>query len=131
MITQVEYSVAGRSADQVTLCVVCTVHEEAMSTYFLVQLHNQGRRFDLKISRTVFSNLSSKSMATIFSGLTSKSVATIFSDLASKPVSMISPDLASKRVVDFLVEPQNQGGGRFFGLGLKTDSYGKPVDKVW
>jgi hypothetical protein len=24
----------------------------------------------------------------------------------------------------FLVEPQNQGGGGFFGLGLKTGSYG-------
>jgi hypothetical protein len=25
---------------------------------------------------------------------------------------------------DFLVEPQNQGGGGFPGLGLKTGSYG-------
>jgi hypothetical protein len=32
--------------------------------------------------------------------------------------------LASKPVVGFLVEPQNQGGEGFFGLGLKTDSYG-------
>jgi hypothetical protein len=69
-------------------------------------------------------------MAIIFFGLASKPMATIFSDLASKLVWMVSPDLASKRVVDFLVEPQNQGGGRFSGLGLKTDSYGKPVDKV-
>jgi hypothetical protein len=45
MIAQVEYSVAGRSGDQVTLYVVCTVHEETMSTCFLVQLHNKGRRF--------------------------------------------------------------------------------------
>jgi hypothetical protein len=30
--------------------------------------------------------------------------------------------LASKPAVDFLVEPQNQGGGGFFGLGLKTGS---------
>jgi hypothetical protein len=70
-------------------------------------------------------------MATVFSGLTLKPVATIFSDLASKPVSMVSPDLASKRLVGFLVEPQNQGGGRFFGLDLKIDSYCKPVDTVW
>jgi hypothetical protein len=28
------------------------------------------------------------------------------------------------RSVGFLVEPQNQGGGAFFGLGLKTGSYG-------
>jgi hypothetical protein len=32
--------------------------------------------------------------------------------------------LASKLVVGFLVEPQNQGGGGFPGLGLKTGSYG-------
>jgi hypothetical protein len=30
--------------------------------------------------------------------------------------------LASKLVVGFLVEPQNQGGGGFSGLGLKTDN---------
>jgi hypothetical protein len=32
--------------------------------------------------------------------------------------------LASKPVVGFLVEPQNQGGGGFPGLGLKTGSSG-------
>jgi hypothetical protein len=37
---------------------------------------------------------------------------------------MVSPGLASKPVVGFLVEPQNQGGGGFPGLGLKTDSFG-------
>jgi hypothetical protein len=87
--------------------------------------------FDLKITRTVISDLSSKPTATVFSDLASKPVAMIFSDLASKPVSMVSPDLASKRMVGFLVEAQNQGGGRFSGLSLKIDSYGKPVDKVW
>jgi hypothetical protein len=35
---------------------------------------------------------------------------------------MISPGLTSKLVVGFLVEPQNQGGGGFPGLGLKTGS---------
>jgi hypothetical protein len=44
--------------------------------------------------------------------------------LASKLVAMISLDLASKLVVGFLVEPQNQGGGGFPGLGPKTDSFG-------
>jgi hypothetical protein len=39
-------------------------------------------------------------------------------------VATISPDLASKPVVSFLVEPQNQGGGGFPGLGLKTGSSG-------
>jgi hypothetical protein len=32
--------------------------------------------------------------------------------------------LASKPVKDFLVEPQNQGGGGFLGLSLKTGSSG-------
>jgi hypothetical protein len=37
---------------------------------------------------------------------------------------MVSPGLTSKLVVGFLVEPQNQGGGEFSGLDLKTDSSG-------
>jgi hypothetical protein len=36
----------------------------------------------------------------------------------------VSPGLASKPVVGFLIERQNQGGGGFLGLGLKTDSFG-------
>jgi hypothetical protein len=44
--------------------------------------------------------------------------------LASKPAATVSLGLASKLVVVFLVEPRNQGGGGFPGLGLKTDSYG-------
>jgi hypothetical protein len=47
-------------------------------------------------------------------------VATVFSGLASKPVAMVFSSLSSKSVVGFLVEPQNQGGGGFIGLGLKT-----------
>jgi hypothetical protein len=34
------------------------------------------------------------------------------------------PSLASKPVVGFLVKPQNQGGGGFPDLGLKTGSFG-------
>jgi hypothetical protein len=56
-------------------------------------------------------------------GLASKPAATIFSSLASILVVTVSPGLASKSVVGFLVEPQNQGGGGFPGLGLKTGSY--------
>jgi hypothetical protein len=56
--------------------------------------------------------------------LASKPAATVFSSLASKLVATVSPGLASKSVVGFLVEPQNQGGGGFPGLGLKTDSSG-------
>jgi hypothetical protein len=51
-------------------------------------------------------------------------VATVFSSLVLKLVATVSPGLASKLVVDFLVEPQNQGGGGFPGLGIKTDSFG-------
>jgi hypothetical protein len=61
-------------------------------------------------------------VATVSSGLTSKPVATVFSSLASKLVVTVSPGLASKPVVDFLVEPQNQGCGGFPGLCLKTGS---------
>jgi hypothetical protein len=50
-------------------------------------------------------------------------VATVFSSLASKLVATVSPDLASKSVVGILLQPQNQGGGGFPGLGLKTGSY--------
>jgi hypothetical protein len=53
-----------------------------------------------------------------------KLVATVFSSLASKLVVTVSTGLASKRVVGFLVEPQNQGGGGFSDLGLKTGSSG-------
>jgi hypothetical protein len=49
-------------------------------------------------------------------------VATVFSSLASKLVATVSRGLPSKPVLGFLVEPQNQGGGGFFGLGLKTGS---------
>jgi hypothetical protein len=73
---------------------------------------------------TVSGSLILKPAATVFSGLTSKPVATVFSSLASKLVATVSPDLALKPAVGFLVEPQNQGGGGFPGLGLKTGSYG-------
>jgi hypothetical protein len=56
-----------------------------------------------------------------FAGLASKLVATV-SSLASKLVVTVSPSLASKSVVGFLVQPQNQGGGGFPGLGLKISS---------
>jgi hypothetical protein len=69
-------------------------------------------------------SLTSKPDVTVFTGLASKPVATIFSSLASKLVVMVSPDLPSKLAVGFLVEPQNQDGGGFSGLGLKTDIFG-------
>jgi hypothetical protein len=51
-------------------------------------------------------------------------VATVLSGLASKSAATISLGLSSKSVMSFLVEPQNQCGGGFFGLGIKADSYG-------
>jgi hypothetical protein len=54
--------------------------------------------------------------------LASKPVATVFSSLTSILVVAISPDLVLKPAVGFLVEPQNQGGGGFPGLGLKIGS---------
>jgi hypothetical protein len=68
--------------------------------------------------------LASKPATTVFSGLASKPVTTVFSSLASKLVATVSPSLASKPADGFLVEPQNQGGGGFPGLGLKTGIFG-------
>jgi hypothetical protein len=72
----------------------------------------------------VSGGLASKPATTVSGGLTSKPVVTVFSSLASKLVATVSPGLASKLVVDFLVEPQNQGCRGFSGLGLKTGSSG-------
>jgi hypothetical protein len=47
----------------------------------------------------------------------------VFSNFASKLVATVSPGSASKPMVGFLVEPQNQAGGGFPGLGLKTGSF--------
>jgi hypothetical protein len=92
--------------------------------------------FGLKTIRTVFTGLASKPVVTVSGGLASKLAVTVFVGLASKPVAMVfssltlklgatvSPGLASKLVIGFLVEPQNQGGGGFPGLGLKTGSFG-------
>jgi hypothetical protein len=73
---------------------------------------------------TISRGLASKPAVTVFSGLASKPVTTVFSSLASKLVATVSPGLASKPADGFLVEPQNQGGGGFPGLGLKTGSFG-------
>jgi hypothetical protein len=67
--------------------------------------------------------LASKPVATVSSGFALKHATTVFSSLASKLVATVSSGLASKPMVGFLVEPQNQGGGGFPGLGLKIDSF--------
>jgi hypothetical protein len=58
----------------------------------------------------------------VSNGLASKPAAMVFISLASKLVATVFPGLASKPMVGFLVEPQNQGGGWFPGLSLKTGS---------
>jgi hypothetical protein len=45
MITQVGYSVAGRSRGRVASYAVCTWHVETRSAGFLVEPQNQGRQF--------------------------------------------------------------------------------------
>jgi hypothetical protein len=79
--------------------------------------------FDLKTTRTIFVGLTSKPMVVVFDSLASKPATMVFSSLTSKLVATVSPDLVSKPVVGFLVEPQNQGGGGFPGLSLKTGSF--------
>jgi hypothetical protein len=92
--------------------------------------------FGLKTTHTVFTVLASKPVPTVSGGLASKPAvtvssclaskltATVFSNLASELVVMVSPGLASKPAVSFLVEPQNQVGCGFPGLGLQTGSSG-------
>jgi hypothetical protein len=65
-----------------------------------------------------------KTTRTVSGSVALKPDATVFSSLASKLVVTVSPGLASKLVVGFLVEPQNQGGGGFPNLDLKTESSG-------
>jgi hypothetical protein len=73
---------------------------------------------------TIYGNLASKPAAMVSRGLASKPTATVSGSLATKPAVTVCPGLASKPVVGFLVEPQNQGGGGFLDLGLKTGSSG-------
>jgi hypothetical protein len=80
--------------------------------------------YGLKTTRMVFTGLASKPVVMVSSGLASKPAMTVFSSLASSLVATVSPGLPSKLAVGFLVEPQNQRGGEFPDLGLKTSSSG-------
>jgi hypothetical protein len=73
---------------------------------------------------TVYGGLALKHAAAVSGGLASKSSATVFSSLASKLVATVSPCLTSKPTDGFSVKPQNQGGGWFSGLSLKTSNTG-------
>jgi hypothetical protein len=110
MITQVGYSTVRRSGGQVTSCVVCTVYLETRSAGFLIAKPwwTVYQWFDLRTTGMVCQWFGLKTTGMVYPGLTLKSVATI------------SPGLGSKRMVGFLVEPQNQGGGGFSSLCFKT-----------
>jgi hypothetical protein len=56
--------------------------------------------------------------------LISKPLGWFVSGLISKLLATVSPGLASKLMMGFLAEPQNQGGGGFSGMSIKTGSYG-------
>jgi hypothetical protein len=66
MVAQVGYSVARQLGGQVTLCAICTVHEEMRSVSFLVEPKNKCQWFA--------SGLGSKPLARFVSGLASKPV---------------------------------------------------------
>jgi hypothetical protein len=82
MVTQVGYSVAGRSRGRVAPCAVCTWHVETRSVDFLVSLKPRlivCEWFGLKTTRTVFAGLASKPVKTLFAGLASRPVTTVSS----------------------------------------------------
>jgi hypothetical protein len=106
MVAQVGYSVARRSRGRVALCPVCTIHVETRSTRFLVEPQNQGRRFGLKTTWTILSDLASKLVVRIFSGLASNRWLRFFG-LGLKTGS-------SGEVIWTSKSPR-----RFLGLGLK------------
>jgi hypothetical protein len=128
MIAPVGSSMAGRSRGRVAPCAVCTVHVETRSSCFLVEPQNQGRRF--------VSGLASKPLGW-FLAVWHQNLLRQFSLVWPQnqwqwfsPVwpqnwwRRFLPVLASEPAVGFLVEHQNQGGGGFSSLGLKTGMSG-------
>jgi hypothetical protein len=74
--------------------------------------------FGIKTTQIVFAGLVSKPVVMISGGLTLKPVAMVSSGFDSKPAVMVFSRLTAKLVaMSFLVEHQNQGGGRFFWFG--------------
>jgi hypothetical protein len=85
------------------------------------QNHSDGFHwFGLKTGGDSFWRFGLKTCCDSFHWFGLKTLATVFSSLTSKLVATVSPSLASNSAVGFLVEPQNQGGGGFSGLGLTT-----------
>jgi hypothetical protein len=116
MVVQVGYSVAGRSRGRVAPCAVCTWHVETRSTGFFIEPQNQGHRFA--------SGLASKPLGR-FSLVWPQNQRQRFSPVWPQNWwRRFFPVWPQNRRVGFLVEPQNQGGGGFPSLGLKTGSSG-------
>jgi hypothetical protein len=86
--------------------------------------HGRNKRPGAVVQGRFVSSLASKPRSTVCQWFGLGTTGTIFSDLTSKQVVMVSPSLTSIPVGGFFVEPQNQGGRGFSGLGLKTGSYG-------
>jgi hypothetical protein len=86
--------------------------------------HGRNRRPSAEVQGLFVSGLTSKLRSTVCQWFDLGTTGTVFSGLTSKQVVMISLSLTSIPVGGFFVEPQNQGGGGFSGLGLKTSSYG-------
>jgi hypothetical protein len=91
MVTQVGYSMAGRSRGRVAPCAVCTVHVETRIAGFLVEPQNQGEWFSLKITQTISHRFGPQNRWRQFvSGLALKSLGQFVSNLASKPLDRFS-----------------------------------------
>jgi hypothetical protein len=99
MVTQVGYSVAGRSRGQVAMCAVCTVHIETRSAGFLVEPQIQGRQF--------------------VSGLISKPLGRFLSGLVSKLLGRFLPVWPQNQWYGFPRFDLKTGGDNFRGLASK------------
>jgi hypothetical protein len=99
MVTQVGYSVAGRSRGQVAMCAVCTVHIETRSAGFLVEPQIQGRQF--------------------VSGLISKPLGRFLSGLVSKLLGRFLPVWPQNQWYGFPRFDLKTGGDNFLGLASK------------
>jgi hypothetical protein len=89
------------------------------------QNHSDGfHRFGLKTCGDGFWRFGLKICYDGFCRFGLKTCCDGFLQFGLKTCGDVSPGLASKLVVSFLVEPQNQGGGGFPGLGLKIGSFG-------
>jgi hypothetical protein len=97
-------------------CAVCTMNVETRSESLFVEPQNQSRWF--------VSGLASKPLGQF---------SLVWPQNWWQQFSLVWPQNRWRRVLrfglktggeGFLVEPQNQGGGVFLGLGLKTGRYG-------